>query len=123
LARTAGRDAHKNLESQRRIEIDSKNTTGPAERLALFRCRGGWGTACNRANSRLEDLTPATPRGRITCHTLYTHTDYSPRSPFGAQTGATAGLTGFLVVFAPSHLLFDSAAFDQLAKAADSFLN
>jgi hypothetical protein len=84
---------------------------------------GRLGQSLQARHLRLEDLTPATPRPNHLSHTLHTHANHSPRSPFGAQAGAAAGLTGFLVVFAPSHLLFDSAAFDQLAKSADGLLN
>jgi hypothetical protein len=47
----------------------------------------------------------------------------SARAALGTQAGTSIRFAGFFVVFATTHFLFDSAAFDQLAEAAHSLLN
>ena len=42
---------------------------------------------------------------------------------FGSQAGPPLGLTRLLKEFPPPHLLFDAAAFNQFAEAADRLLN
>jgi hypothetical protein len=59
---------------------------------------------------------------RVPPHRLHGHAG-SPSASFGSQSCAAPYFAGFFVIFAPSHFLFDAAAFHQFPKAPHGILN
>jgi len=51
------------------------------------------------------------------------HQNVTSRTSLGTQSGSALGFAWLFVVFATTHLFFDTTSFDQFAEATNGFLD